>query len=85
MYFVYVLENTLDKSWYIGYTTDIDRRTHEHQHGQGSRTTRIKTGWELIYYEAYRNQRDAIGREKFLKGGSGRKFLKKQFRNYLGL
>jgi hypothetical protein len=26
---------------------------------------------------------DALGREKFLKGGSGRTYLKKQLKNYL--
>ncbi len=37
---------------------------------------------ELAYYEAYRCQADAEGRERFLKSGSGRKFLKKQLRHY---
>lgn len=30
MYYVYVLENQNDGSWYIGYTTDIKRRLFEH-------------------------------------------------------
>ncbi len=83
MYFVYVLEDTSDKSWYIGYTTDIERRIIEHQTGKGGRTTKLKDGWRLVYYESYVNQRDATGREKFLKGGSGRKYLKKQLMHYL--
>jgi predicted GIY-YIG superfamily endonuclease len=29
--------------------------------------------WKLIYYEAYRNQADALGRERYLKSGSGRR------------
>ncbi|MBI2626694.1 MAG: hypothetical protein HYW77_00410 [Parcubacteria group bacterium] len=48
------------------------------------RTTSIKSGkWKLVYTEAYLDRRDAIGREKFLKSGSGRTYLKKQLRNYL--
>ncbi len=39
--------------------------------------------WRLIYYEAYLNQEDALGREKYLKSGSGRRFLKAQLRHYL--
>jgi len=39
--------------------------------------------WKLIYAEAYLHKDDAMGREKFLKSGSGRKFLKKQLKNYL--
>ena len=38
--------------------------------------------WKLIYYEAYLNQHDALGREKYLKSGAGRRFLKAQLRNY---
>jgi hypothetical protein len=37
----------------------------------------------LIYYEAYVNQEDALGRERYLKSGSGRRFLKAQLRHYL--
>lgn len=37
----------------------------------------------MIYYEAYLNREDATGREKFLKSGSGRRFLKKQLKQYI--
>jgi predicted GIY-YIG superfamily endonuclease len=36
--------------------------------------------YQLIYYESYRNKADALGRERFLKGGSGRKYLRKQLK-----
>ncbi|MBI2989609.1 MAG: GIY-YIG nuclease family protein [Candidatus Magasanikbacteria bacterium] len=82
MYFVYVLENKVDKSWYIGFTKNLKRRLFDHLSGNGSRTTSIKPGWKLIYFECYVNKQDALGREKFLKGGSGRKYIKKQLKNY---
>ena len=82
-YYVYLLENQNDKSWYIGFTEDLKRRVHDHLSGIGCRTTSMKSGWKLIYYESYLNKNDAIGREKFLKGGSGRTYLKKQLKNYL--
>jgi len=37
----------------------------------------------LIYYEAYTEREDAEGREKFLKSGAGRRFLRAQLRHYL--
>lgn len=83
MYYVYLLENKDDKGWYIGYTSNLKRRLKEHQSGYGSQTTGMKIGWELIYYEAYLNEKDAKGRERFLKSGSGRKYLKKQLFNYI--
>lgn len=83
MYYVYVLQNQSDKSFYIGYTNNLKRRLFEHQNGKGGRTTSLKKNWKLIYFEGYLNKQDAIGRELFLKSGSGRKYLKKQLSHYL--
>jgi len=83
MYYVYLLECDNDKSWYIGYTEDLKRRLMEHKSGFGCFTTSKKTNWRLIYYEAYLVKYDALGRERFLKGGSGRNYLKKQLKIYL--
>jgi putative endonuclease len=82
MYYVYVLENQDDKSLYIGFTSNLRQRVKQHQSGSGGRTTRLKKNWKLIYYEAYLLKDDAVGREKFLKGGSGRRYLYKQLVNY---
>lgn len=84
-HYVYVLENQDDKSLYIGYTTDIRKRINDHSSGKGARTTRLKKNWKLIYTELYLDKFDALGREKFLKGGSGRKYLKKQLRYYFAI
>ena len=81
MYYVYLLESEKDKSWYIGYSTDLRKRFRRHNSG-GSLATKNKKPWRLIYYEAYINKTDAFKREKFLKSGSGRKFIKKQLKNY---
>ena len=83
MFYVYILENQGDLGWYIGMTTDLKRRVQEHISGKGGRTTSMKHGWKLIYYEAYISKSDAAGRELFLKSGSGRRFIKKQLAHYL--
>jgi len=84
MFYVYLLEHLQDKTWYIGFTENLTRRLGEHQSGNGCRTTSLKKGnYKLIYYETYLNKQDAIGREQFLKSGSGRKYIKKQLKNYL--
>ena len=84
MHYVYLLENQKDKSWYIGYTQNIEQRIKDHNTSRGGKTTRDRDGkWKLIYCEIYLDKRDATGREKFLKSGSGRKFLKKQLSHYL--
>lgn len=85
MYYVYLLQNQNDKSFYIGFTANLKRRLFEHRNGKGGRTTRLKKNWKLIYFEGYLDKQDAMGREKFLKSGSGRKYLYKQLANYLKL
>ena len=85
MYCVYVLQDQLDKGLYIGFTENLRRRLQEHQTGKEGATTKKKYNWRLIYCEGYLNKYDALGREKFLKGGSGRKYLKKQLKYYLEL
>ena len=85
MYYVYVLENLNDKSWYIGFTSNLRQRIKDHSEGRGSRTTKIKKDWILMYYESYLDKRDATGREIFLKSGSGRRFLKAQLKHYLSV
>jgi putative endonuclease len=83
MFYVYLLENIEDKTWYTGFSSNLKQRIKDHYSGKGGRHTRLKPNWKLIYYEAYLDRTDALGREKFLKSGSGKSFLKKQLRNYL--
>ena len=83
MHFVYLLESAQDRSWYIGYTPDTPQnRLMKHNSGSEYFTKR-KMPWKLIYFEAYIEQRDATNREKFLKSGAGRIFIKKQIKIYL--
>ena len=82
MYYVYVLYSKKDQGFYIGHTIDIKRRIYEHQNGE-EKSTHWRRPLILIYYEAYIERQDAVGREKFLKSGPGRKYLKKQLKFFL--
>ena len=77
MYVVYLIESIKTGKWYIGYTqSDPFKRLNKHNSGEVQSTKGFKP-WKLIYYESYIDRSDALGREKFLKSGSGRKFLEK--------
>ena len=76
MFYVYILQSLKDNKLYIGYTSDLKNRFSEHQRGCVS-TTKNRRPLVLIYYEAYRSEKDARVREKFLKTGQGREFIKK--------
>lgn len=77
MHYVYLLESKVDKSWYTGFSSDLRNRIKAHNTGSGGRITRAKSFLKLIYYESYLSQKDALGREKFLKSGSEGRYLKK--------
>ncbi|PIR49170.1 excinuclease ABC subunit C [Candidatus Peregrinibacteria bacterium CG10_big_fil_rev_8_21_14_0_10_55_24] len=82
MHHVYIIENEPNNKRYIGYTTNLKRRLAEHTNHKTTSTSREQK-WKLIYCETYVNKMDALGREKFLKSGSGWRFLKKHIANYL--
>ena len=82
MFYVYVLHSEYDQGLYIGYSTDLRRRMAEHRQGMAFATS-FRGPWRLIYYEAYVEAEDALGRERFLKSGGGRRFLKSQLKHYL--
>lgn len=81
-YVVYILEDQLDKTWYIGFTTNLKERLKSHQDKQSPYTSK-KSDLKLIYAELYLNKQDALERERFLKSGAGHRFIKKQIRYYL--
>lgn len=82
MFYVYVLRSEKDELFYTGFTNDLKRRIYEHNVGKNV-STNYRKPLKLIYYEAYLNKEDALGREVFLKSGSGHRFIKKQLSHYL--
>lgn len=83
-YYVYVLRSKKDGRWYIGFTVDLRKRFREHNERR-SNYTKGRGPFELIYYEAYRNEFDARTREKQIKSGQGRAYLKQRIKRFLTL
>lgn len=82
MFYVYVIKSDRTGSLYIGYSENLRKRLERHNYNNNVSTAH-KGPWQLIYYEAYLEKNDALGREKFLKSGSGWRFLKKQLRHFI--
>lgn len=76
---MYILESQKDSGWYIGYTGDLRKRISEHNR-KLSKSTKPRTPFRLLYYEACLNETDAKAREKYLKTGMGRRFLKNRLK-----
>lgn len=82
MYYTYILLSKKDSKFYTGYTSDLRKRFKEHNSGYNI-STKNRGTFELIYYEACLNQIDAIAREKQLKTGKGKKYLKIRLKRFL--
>lgn len=67
-YFVYILMNGGGTTLYIGVTGNLLRRLEEHRSGTGSVFTATYKVTRLVYFEEFIDVRDALLREKQLKG-----------------
>jgi len=76
MYHVYVIYSEQIKRKYTGHTENLERRLNQHNLGLLGTYTKNKGPWRLIYSEQFDTRSKAIGREKELKTGKGRDFLK---------
>ncbi|MDO9548054.1 MAG: type ISP restriction/modification enzyme, partial [Candidatus Marinimicrobia bacterium] len=68
-----------DESFYIGQTDNIRRRFAEHTHGEVS-WTKSRLPVEIILLEQFDSREKALKREKNLKTGFGRKWLKREYK-----
>jgi len=75
MYFVYVIQSE-DGRTYTGQTNNLARRLDEHQNQHGGRYTKRANHYKLVYSESFETRGEAMVREKGLKSGQGRQWLK---------
>lgn len=80
-HYVYVIESVKYGDLYVGQTNDLKNRLQEHNQGLNL-STKAHRPWQLIHYEAYRNGKDAIRREKYLKTSQGSRLLKRMLKEY---
>ena len=77
MYYVYILKSeTHDSKIYIGVTSNVERRLHEHNVGE-STYTKSFLHWRLVSTIGFISKVQAEQFEKYLKQGSGFAFMKK--------
>ena len=82
MYYTYVIRSEKDNRLYTGSTNDLPKRLSEHNSGRVT-STKSRGPFELIYYEASLNEQDARAREKYLKTGMGKRYIKNRLKRFL--
>lgn len=74
--FIYILTNKNNTTLYVGVTSHIVQRINQHKDKIFPESFSAKYNLnKLVYYEAFQEIGDAIGREKQIKGGSRQKKL----------
>jgi putative endonuclease len=84
MFYTYLLKSKKNGHLYTGTTNDLRKRLKQHNEGK-SNFTKKNIPYELIYYEACLNEKDAGSRELFLKSGIGKRYIKNRLKRFLSL
>jgi putative endonuclease len=77
-YFVYVLFSYQYNRYYVGSSVDPQKRLISHNDPRNRGWTKRYAPWVIIYTEKCKDKRTALSKEKWLKSGVGREFIKKE-------
>ena len=78
MYYVYSIKSLSRKYIYVGLTNNYERRIKEHQKGK-EKTTKPYRPFKILFIEKFDTRAQARAREKYLKSGSGKEWIKSNF------
>jgi putative endonuclease len=75
MYIVYAIKSINRNYIYVGLTNNLERRFLEHNLGY-NKTTKPYRPFRILFFEEVSGRIEARRREKYLKSGIGKEFLK---------
>ena len=84
MFYTYILQSEKDRKCYTGYTKDLRKRFNEHNTGMNV-STKYRVPFRIVYYGACLEEDDAKSREKYLKTGMGKRYIKNRLERFLSL
>ena len=73
--YVYAIRSAERNYIYVGLSDNLERRVHQHNSGS-NKTTKPYAPFVLIWSETFPTRIEARKREKYLKSGSEKEFLK---------
>ena len=73
---VYILFSESHNIHYTGFTSNLIERFQSHNKYSTKGFTKKYRPWTVVYVEFFINKKAAMNREKFLKSGAGRNFIK---------
>jgi len=81
MSFVYILKSIMNEAYYVGSCMDIVERLKRHNEGS-VRSTKRYIPWNLVYFEEYKNLKEARKREKQIKAWKKRRAIENLIRHF---
>ena len=81
-YVVYILRSLSSDKHYVGFTENLISRFKSHNELSTKGYTIRYRPWRVIYVEIYATKKQAMNREKFLKSGKGREWMKNNIDDY---
>jgi len=75
MYYAYVLKSVEHDYFYKGHCKNLETRLEQHNSGI-TESIRPYTPFQLVYFEEFGTEEEAIRREKYFKTSAGRRYLK---------
>lgn len=78
MFIVYIIQSLNRKYLYVGLTNNFNRRFLQHQNGK-VRSTKAYRPFQKIHIEEFLTRQEARNREKYLKSGCGKEWIKQTF------
>lgn len=75
MYYTYAIKSTKKNYIYVGISDNPERRIKQHKLGYNKTTSPYKP-FKALLIEKFINRKDARTKEKYLKSGCGKEYLK---------
>jgi putative endonuclease len=82
MYYFYILRSQVNQKLYLGYTNNLKKRIASHN-TKNNRASKPYAPYDLLYYSAFKNQKDALECEKYFKTTAGWRRIKRMLKNSL--
>ena len=74
IFFVYIIYSPFLDKFYVGYTSDLEKRLLDHNTGISDFTSRT-SDWEMKYTESFPDRQLAMKREKEIKKKKSRIYI----------
>lgn len=81
-HYVYVLKNKKNSNFYVGVTGNLKERLEQHNK-RLILSTKYLLPLQLVYFEGCLNKDDSYRRERYLKTGMGKRYLRNRIKGAL--